>query len=181
MRLTKDQLWDRIADLDWAGENKGKPFDYNERQKYGFNTAYGTKGMEAIQHFARDRVAELYNAVGDYQIEHGVESLRFDCSSDSINDLFWHVVGLGKFIFEQNLKNPKLLEERYQCSGYEEGFAYVFHKPEPPKSKRQKRIERFQRLIKTQAEMRSAIRDLEKQSLQIERELTEICAEFQGE
>lgn len=176
MKLTNDQLWARIEDLDWAGEQKGKPFDYTVRQAYGFDQ-YGTKGMETIHNFAIDRKNQLYNAIMKYEGFNGHLDIGSD---DGLSDLVWHVIGLGESVFHENLENPRLLEERYKKGDYKESFAYVFHKPEPPKSKRQKNLDTLNLILKRQSDLRNLIRDAEQLSLQIDRLITDFAAEIQG-
>jgi hypothetical protein len=78
--------------------------------------------------FFRERVADLYGAIKKWEEKNPRLSIGSD---DGLSDVLSHIVGLGESEFNQCIKNPLLIEARYNskygsAAGYTESFSYTF-------------------------------------------------------
>lgn len=152
--MTAEQGWQLVAAMGW-----NKNADYKKMAAFWW-AQIGSAQMEKLSKFVDARVSDLYWAVDKYEAEH-LPHLEVG-SDDGFSDLRYHVVGLGQVEFEKALKNPKLLELRYRKNDYKESFAYVFQKPDPPRTVDQKAAS-IRLLKKNLDEMERQIRELEHQ------------------
>ena len=153
-KLTAIKAWALIAEIGW-----GRTTDYDDIAKTYFKLL-GAAKMKQLHKFVLDRVCDLGNAVKLYEncdLDSGTLEVGSD---DGFSDLRYHVVGLGKFAFEQAMEDPKLLEVRSRSGQYTESFAYCFHQPDPPRTEENKLRSR-ELLVKNLAALEKDIRDLE--------------------
>ena len=136
--LTNSEAWALIEKMGWS-----KQADYNEIARTFFKKL-GTLKMQKLEKFVKDRASELYSAVTKYESETGGE-LEVG-SDDGFSDLRYHIVGMGKLIFDESLADPQLMQTRYSHGNYKESFIYCFMAPEPARTKKQKE-ETFTNLV----------------------------------
>jgi hypothetical protein len=156
------QGWKLISEIGWGH----KSTDYKALGRKWFKKL-GKAKMKALRAFAGAKVSKLYEAVGEYERELK-RNLEIG-SDDGMNDLAWHVIGMGEKEFNLNLKNPTLLEDRYKNGGYKESFSYVFHEPEKPLTRQQEREREYNQMVeqadRLQQELSHALQEMN--SLQV--------------
>lgn len=127
-KLGKDDsvAWGLIEQMGW-----NKTADPKKIAKFWFDQL-GKGDMEALSDFVSARVNELGQAVTKWELETG-KSIEIG-SDDGYSDVRYHIVGMGKGVFDDNIRNPELVGSRYRANQYQESFAYVFLEPEPPRT-----------------------------------------------
>ena len=122
-------FWALIAEMGWACNP-----DYKTISRNAY-AAWGKGVMTQLKDFVDARVSDLGKAVEKYE----KDNLNLCVGSDdSFSDIRYHVVGLGKYMFETCRKNPDRLASIYSRSAYTESFAYCFHEPEPERTEEEK-------------------------------------------
>ena len=115
-------MWNRVEALNWA-RNK----DYQRTAKLVYSLSPVLR--DELINFVDDRVIALQTAIAKFEKDRG-NSLDIG-SDDGFSDVTYHIVGLGKKVWEAAMKNPLLVEKRYHAkygtkAGYKESFAYCF-------------------------------------------------------
>ena len=128
--ITVEREWAVIAQMGWS-----KKANSSAMAKEWWGKLRKSE-MEALSSFVSARVCDLYFAVANYENTHSTQ-LEVG-SDDGFSDLWYHVVGLGQAEFDAAMKNPLLLQERYRKGDYKESFAYVFQKPDQPRTNEEK-------------------------------------------
>lgn len=121
MKIRDKVMWKKVESLGWA-----KDFDYNRIQEEVKKNVYESF---SIQCFVKEKRKELVQAIEQYEKEN--EKLNIG-SDDGFLDVTFHIVGLGEKEWKKAIKNPKLVEKRYNSKygtkeGYKESFSYCFH------------------------------------------------------
>ena len=114
--MTETRFWEIIGIVNW-----GKDFDY-DRIKSWMLKHLTPENAEEFRKIAREKWDAIDKMVGDRCPAQGAD--------DSHSDLFYHVIGLGKEVYEASLENYYILEERGQApygspEGYKESFLYA--------------------------------------------------------
>lgn len=149
--MSPAKAWALIAEIGWGTKSTNTRALAKEWYK-----EIGTKGMEDLAAFVDARASDLYSAVRKYESEQGDLEVGSD---DGFSDLRYHVVGLGQAEFEKAFDNPELLQRRYQADEYTESFAYVFQKPDPPRTKADKE-KSVDKLLEAAQSINRTIRDI---------------------
>lgn len=105
-------MWDIVDQIGWGT----KTTDYKFISRMLLKMS-GTKRNE-FEAFVRSKEAELSKRL--YDIVDGP-------SDDGFSDLCWHIVGLGKIVFDTCMKDPLYAQELYDTDQYKESFAYCLH------------------------------------------------------
>ena len=164
--LTANKAWALIAEIGWGSRTT----DYNHIAETYFKLL-GEKKMTQLASFVGARVSDLGKAVEKFEEDNRFDNVSLEVGSDDgFSDLRYHVVGLGKFAFEQAMEDPKLLQVRSRSGQYTESFAYCFSQPDPPRTEENKLRSR-ELLVKNVAA-------LEKQLREIEFELSTVRGQF---
>ena len=103
-------MWQVIEDMDFNTRGYDGAGEYLANES-GLNF----KGMKQVEEFARKKVSNLYDILGDIN---GV-------SDDSLSDLTWQIVANGEE-FYNNITLEKA-QEMVDNMDYNESFSYAFH------------------------------------------------------
>jgi hypothetical protein len=158
--------WKLIEEIGWGK----KTTDYTEVAREWY-AQLGKEGMEKLRAFVSTRVADLQTAVKKYEDEHK----QLECGSDDgFSDVTHHIVGMGWLEWSNAMKNPKLVETRYNAKygtfeAYTESFAYCFQEPPPVRTEKDKR-ESIVELVERAEEIQKTIRALQKDLYAIQQE-----------
>ena len=106
--MTRDEFWAAIAEAGWGT----KTTDHNVVKLQWMKQ--GKKWCNQLEKHFDAVVLELE------------EKNSFGRGSDSSNDCFNHVIGLGQKEFELNCKEHWRLDKRYEEGDYAESFTYCF-------------------------------------------------------
>ena len=122
--MKNKSLWKQVEELGWEKNN----YNYNKIEENILQTMT-EENFKKLKLFVGQQVTSLYGIVKEYEKTHPV--LRIG-SDDGFSDVCYHIVGLGEKEYNRCVKNPLLIEERYNSkygnvSGYKESFAYCFH------------------------------------------------------
>ena len=126
--LITKEMWKQVAKVGWERNN----YDYKKIAKTIYS--WPEYSRFCLRAFVGNRVDDLYNRVKEWEKDHPRLNIGSD---DGFNDVLYHIVGLGGKTFKAAMKNPILIETRYNSkygtkAGYKESFAYCFHEPEKP-------------------------------------------------
>lgn len=123
--------WKEIEQMGW-----GRTSHNYEALSREYHAKWGKRKMQAVRRFVDKQVRAFYTRIKEWEKEH--DRVLAIYSDDGLNDVTYHIVGLGKKAFKAAMDNPVLVERRYYSRyGYTESFAYAFHDPEnyTPKTK----------------------------------------------
>jgi hypothetical protein len=123
MKAKQLSEWKLIEFLNWADNNS----DISALTARCI-AKVGNAGWEDLSMFVKKKVGELQTAIKTYEEKNGDLDIGSD---DGFSDVCYHIVGLGKEEFNRCIKDPKLVEKRYNSpygsyEGYRESFAYMF-------------------------------------------------------
>lgn len=113
--MDEARFWEIVDTVEWA-----KDFDYERIQVWMLKNLT-LKECQEFRAVATQKWNQLDKLVGDRNPARG--------SDDSHSDLLYHVIGLGKEVFEANLADYDLLTQRGEAiygtpEGYKESFIY---------------------------------------------------------
>lgn len=125
LKSVSEPGWTEIEKLGWGTWSS----DY-EKVWTLMHKLYTPETIKQLRRFASGRVAELYKRIEEWESNNDTH-LNIG-SDDGLNDVTWHVVGMGETEFKRVIEEPYLLEMRYNAErgsfeGYQESFAYCFH------------------------------------------------------
>lgn len=127
LNMTEDQFWTIVDQVDWrtlVEENSDSPYKPGKERLLSLLPTY--KACKDFSHHFQMWRGQLSMALDEYEQETGE---RVPVSDDGWSDLSSMVIGLGREVFEKNLKDPSLLMKRANAgwsgvNGYVESFAY---------------------------------------------------------
>lgn len=122
-------FWAAVAECDWATRSQ---------ERHGYKALkreiLANWDLEFTYSFYVEmnrKLQQLTLAIDKWE---DATSKRIPCGDDSFNDLRYHIIGLGREMFEVTVQNPRMAYERAQNYDYVESFSYVFpHASEFPK------------------------------------------------
>jgi len=114
--MNESKFWEIVDKADWA-----KDFDYKRIKNWMSNTMT-LKEVESFRQIAGEKWEQLDKLCGNKNPAGG--------GDDSHSDLLYHVIGLGKDVFEANINDYMLLANRGHEAygsqdGYKESFLYA--------------------------------------------------------
>lgn len=114
--MTEKRFWEIVKIVNW-----GKDYDY-ERIRIWMSKNLSLDEIKAFRKILDSKWSQLDKVVGERNPAGG--------GDDSHSDLLYHVIGLGKKVFEANLADYMLLAKRGDAKygskeGYTESFSYA--------------------------------------------------------
>jgi hypothetical protein len=113
--ITDELAWKFVQEFNWP-----KNYDKYARLKYKFLVNHADY-VESFRLWCVNKVADLYRVVDEWE----KKCYTFSTSDDGVNDLLWHILGMGKVQYFKHLKNPELIVKRSYAYQYRESFSYA--------------------------------------------------------
>lgn len=116
-KCTEASFWKAIDSLNWGVRcAEDQSYDLIARE---ISTKWDAQFRQSFETMLRAKVSELQKTV----LAHSLGAVLGD---DSLSDLLYHIVGLGKKEYDAVLANPKQAIRRAKTRDYVESFAYCF-------------------------------------------------------
>lgn len=122
-----DAFWDVVEDIGWcdAARRKGRRKGSVSAAQQEAN-ALSRDAREAMREIAWDKVGAMQRRYYEWCERHDIDPGVIRLGDDNFSDLVYHVVGCGRSVYAENMRNPGLLFRRAKSGDFEESFGYLF-------------------------------------------------------
>ena len=103
-KVRAENFWDVVAAIGWGTITT----EYDDIET-ALNTIYSETQIDKVHKQAEAYRKQLRKVIDAYEREHNIENF-FNESDDGWWDVVAHIVGLGKEVYEEGLRNPASLQ-----------------------------------------------------------------------
>jgi hypothetical protein len=96
----------------------------DDKTKLALMQKYSSDEIEMVVEFAVDLIDQLETAIEKYE---NTDGLKLNVGSDDgMQDVLAEIISMGVDVVEKYIKNPKLIEQKYESDDYTENFLNCF-------------------------------------------------------